>query len=78
MEWSTALACRQGQARPVKQVLGAANSSFSPTELVSSWRGFLIGLLAREAAEPPLTSAAPPPAKGPAADEAKTAKPAKL
>ncbi len=78
MEWGTALACRLGQARPVKQLLRASNSSFSPTELVSSWRGFLIGLLAREAAEPPLTSAAPPPAKGPAADEAKTAKPAKL
>ncbi len=78
MEWGTALATRLGEARQVKQALHAATSSFSPTETVSSWRGFLIGLLAREAAEPPVTSAAPPPEKGPAADEAKTAKPAKL
>jgi len=70
MEWSTALACRQGQARPVKQVLGAANSSFSPTELVSSWRGFLIGLLAREAAEP--APASPPAAQQPGAQQPST------
>jgi hypothetical protein len=58
MEWGAALACRLGQARPVKQLLRASNSSFSPTELVSSWRGFLIGLLAREAAEPASASPA--------------------
>jgi hypothetical protein len=60
MQWSVALASRLGQGREVKQILLAANSSFLPTELVSAWRGFLIGLLARERAEPAATSASPP------------------
>ncbi len=88
MEWSAALASRLGQARPVKQLLRASNSSFSPTELVSSWRGFLIGLLAREAVEPaasaPATAAQPPAAqqpgasaKAPASEPAKRAEAAK-
>jgi hypothetical protein len=77
MEWCAARACRLGQARPVRDLLRASNTSFVPTELVSAWRGFLIGLLARERAEPEATSAAPPPAKAPAKDDAKQAQPAK-
>jgi hypothetical protein len=80
MEWSAALACRLGQARPVKQLLLASNSSFSPTELVSSWRGFLIGLLAREASEPASASPAAvqkSPAQQPAAAKALAIEPTK-
>jgi hypothetical protein len=60
MQWSVALACRLGHGRDVKKILLAANSSFLPTELVAAWRGFLIGLLAHERAEPASATAAPP------------------
>ncbi|HEV7998889.1 MAG TPA: hypothetical protein VGP63_03345, partial [Planctomycetaceae bacterium] len=60
MQWSVALACRLGHGRDVKKILLAANSSFLPTELVAAWRGFLIGLLAHERAEPAAATAAPP------------------
>jgi hypothetical protein len=74
MQWSVALACRNGQARPVKQILHESNSSFLPTELVSAWRGFLIGLLARERAEP--AASATPPASQPSAAQAPQKSPA--
>ncbi|HET6324874.1 MAG TPA: hypothetical protein VFG04_09250 [Planctomycetaceae bacterium] len=87
MLWSTALACRLGQAQEVKQVLRASNSSFLPTELVSAWRGFLIGLLARETVEPAATtesaSATPAPAapasgtQAPHSGDSKHAEPSK-
>jgi len=59
MEWCVAYACRLGQSRAVKEHLHAANSSLSSTQKVAAWRGFLIGLLARERAEPAAASAAP-------------------
>jgi hypothetical protein len=68
MQWSAALACRLGEARKVKELLLASNSSFLPPELVTAWRGFLIGLLARERAEP--APSASPPAAPPSASQA--------
>jgi hypothetical protein len=60
MQWSAALASRLGQAHAVKSLLDKSNSSFQPTELVSGWSGFLIGLAAHERAEPAAASASPP------------------
>jgi len=82
MEWTAALACRLGQGRKVKDALLEANASFLPTQLVAAWRGFLIGLLARERAEPAAASAAPtaaPPAaaKTPSGEESKHAEASK-
>ncbi len=59
MEWCVAYACRLGQGRAVKEHLHAANSSLSSTQKVAAWRGFLIGLLARERAEPATATASP-------------------
>jgi hypothetical protein len=82
MEWCVAYACRLGQARAVKEHLHAANSSLSSTQKVASWRGFLIGLLARERAEPAAASAAPAAshpsaAQKPAGEESKRAEASK-
>jgi len=59
--WTAALACRLNFTRLTKETLHAA--SFIPTEAVSAWRGFLLGLLAREAAPdavPPADATAKP------------------
>jgi hypothetical protein len=69
MEWCVAFACRLGQGRAVKEHLHAANSSLSSTQKVAAWRGFLVGLLARERAEPAATSASPSAAQPPAAQK---------
>ena len=69
LQWTAALACRLNFTRQAKETLHAA--SFIPTESVSAWRGFLLGLLAREIAPD-----APPPADAagkPQAAEAKHA-----
>jgi hypothetical protein len=62
LEWTAALACRLNHTRETKEILQAA--SFIPTESVSAYRGFLLGLLARElapdAAAPPSAAAAQP------------------
>jgi hypothetical protein len=60
MQWTAAFACRNGEGHKVKGLLLESNSSFLPTEMVAAWRGFLVGLLARERAEPAAASAAPP------------------
>jgi hypothetical protein len=54
LQWTAALACRLNFTRLTKETLRAA--SFIPTESVSAWRGFLLGLLARETSP----EAAPP------------------
>jgi len=69
MEWCVGVACRLGQGRPVKEHLHTANSSLSSTQKVAAWRGFLIGLLARERAESAAASAAPPASQPPAAQK---------
>jgi hypothetical protein len=48
LEWTAALACRLNHTHETKDILHAA--SFIPTESVSAYRGFLVGLLARESA----------------------------
>jgi hypothetical protein len=48
LQWTAALACRLNFTRQTKETLKAA--SFIPTEAVSAWRGFLLGLLARDVA----------------------------
>ena len=48
LEWTAALACRLNHTRETKEILQAA--SFIPTESVSAYRGFLLGLLARDLA----------------------------
>jgi hypothetical protein len=48
LQSTATLACRLNLTRRTKDTLHAA--SFIPTEAVSAWRGFLLGLLAREAA----------------------------
>ncbi len=48
LEWMAALACRLNFTRQTKDILTAA--SFIPTESVSAYRGFLLGLLARDVA----------------------------
>jgi hypothetical protein len=77
MQWCVALACRLGQGRPVKDHLHTANSSLTSTQKVAAWRGFLIGLLARERAEPAGASAAahaaPPSAAKPPGEDSKRA-----
>jgi hypothetical protein len=84
LDWTAALACRIGSARPMQQALQTAN--FVPTEAVSAWRGFLVGLLAREQAQgtqqsPPAPSASastdPAADKPPAAEAGTTEEPAK-
>ncbi|HEV3298645.1 MAG TPA: hypothetical protein VG055_03355 [Planctomycetaceae bacterium] len=59
MEWCVAYASRLGQGRAVKEHLHTATSSLSSTQNVAAWRGFLIGLLARERAEPATATASP-------------------
>jgi hypothetical protein len=82
MEWCVAYACRLGQGRAVKEHLHAANSSLSSTQKVAAWRGFLIGLLARERAEPAAASTGPAAsrpsaAQKPAGEESKRAEASK-
>ena len=48
LEWTAALACRLNHTGETKEILKAA--SFIPTESVSAYRGFLMGLLARDLA----------------------------
>ena len=63
LQWTAALACRLNFTRQTKDILHAA--SFIPTESVSAYRGFLLGLLAREIAPdaaPPADAAGKPPA----------------
>jgi hypothetical protein len=50
LQWAAALACRRGHAPTVKENFGDA--SFVPTEAVSAWRGFLLGLAGYERAHP--------------------------
>jgi hypothetical protein len=62
LEWTAALACRLNFTHQMKDILQAA--SFIPTESVSAYRGFLLGLLAREVAPeavPPSGAAGKPP-----------------
>jgi hypothetical protein len=61
LEWTAALSCRLNHTRETKEILQAA--SFIPTEAVSAYRGFLLGLLARDLApeSAPSTAAAGPP-----------------
>jgi hypothetical protein len=63
LQWTAALACRLNFTRQTKETLHAA--SFIPTESVSAWGGFLLGLLARDAvpdAPPPSDATGKPPA----------------
>ncbi|HUE15490.1 MAG TPA: hypothetical protein VMR25_15095 [Planctomycetaceae bacterium] len=63
LQWTAALACRLNFTRQTKEILHAA--SFIPTQSVSAYRGFLLGLLAREIASdvaPPADAAGKPPA----------------
>jgi|HubBroStandDraft_6_1064221.scaffolds.fasta_scaffold20069_3 hypothetical protein len=65
LEWTAALACRLNFTRQIKDILQAA--SFIPTESVSAYRGFLLGLLAREVAPEavrPSGAAGEPPGDG--------------
>ncbi len=62
LQWTAALACRLNNTRQTKDILHAA--SFIPTESVSAYRGFLLGLLARKIAPdvaPPDDAAGKPP-----------------
>jgi hypothetical protein len=87
MQWTAALACRLGEGPAVKKTLHASNSSFLPTQLVAAYRGFLIGLLARERAEPAAASASsaaaqppvtqPPPGGDTTGGSAKPSEPSK-
>jgi hypothetical protein len=65
LQWTAALACRLNFTRQTKDILHAA--SFIPTESVSAYRGFLLGLLARDIA-PDSTSPADAAGKPPAAE----------
>jgi hypothetical protein len=61
LEWTIALATRLGFERPVHNLLHTA--TFVPTEAVSAYRGFLVGLIARQRAEnsgPPAISPTKP------------------
>ena len=61
LQWTAALGCRSGMGRLTFDTLHAAN--FSPTEAVSAWRGFLLGLIAYERSQ----MASPGPSSEPAA-----------
>jgi hypothetical protein len=58
LEWTAALSCRLNHTRETKEILQAA--SFIPTEAVSAYRGFLLGLLARDLVPESAPSAAAP------------------
>jgi len=58
LEWTAALSCRLSHTRETKEILQAA--SFIPTESVSAYRGFLLGLLARDLVPESAPSAAAP------------------
>jgi len=49
LQWTTALACRLGLDSKTNQLLRDAN--FVPTDSVSAWRGFLLGLQSSEEAK---------------------------
>jgi hypothetical protein len=59
LEWTTALACRLNHTGETKEILKTASSSFIPTESVSAYRGFLMGLLARDLAPEAAAPATP-------------------
>jgi tetratricopeptide (TPR) repeat protein len=57
LEWTIALGTRLGFERQVYAHLRAA--SFVPTEAVSAWRGFLLGMVAKQRSETAASAAGP-------------------